>query len=175
MDKNVFKRMGIELNEIDSAEKVELAPGETVKLQIPREAIERGRIESYLREFANYDNKKDMRGCLQLSFEGYDSDPREVFEIKEIRDWLSRILSSVPHLFYFLSSENDNMQIAFSCIVPITLTADGRAGYTSTAAKSTIEKISRNAVAYAKKKKDSAAVQYALAEAILSETGYEHL
>ena len=39
---------------------------------------------------------------LVLSFDGYDSDPRELTEIEEVRKYLKNVVGEFPHVWYFL-------------------------------------------------------------------------
>lgn len=46
---------------------------------------------------------KQARGKLMILFM-YDEDPREIYEIPEIRKWLRKALRRNPHLFYWVSN-----------------------------------------------------------------------
>jgi hypothetical protein len=45
------------------------------------------------------------QGKVEIMFSGYDDDSREIYEIKEIRDYISKLDSILPDLFFFVRSE----------------------------------------------------------------------
>lgn len=45
---------------------------------------------------------KRGKGTVVLFFEGYDNDPREVYEIKECRLYAKQLIVAVPWAFYYL-------------------------------------------------------------------------
>ncbi|EOG7773810.1 DUF4365 and DUF1817 domain-containing protein [Vibrio cholerae] len=58
------------------------------------------------------------RNKLNLYVLGYDSDPRELYEISEVRRWFKISLENGVPWFYFLSNDNDYMSIKiylYSC------------------------------------------------------------
>jgi hypothetical protein len=59
------------------------------------------------------------RGRLVLVFEGYDGAPEEIYEIPEIRAWTAGLLERKPHLFYFLTQEEQNLQRILACIAQV--------------------------------------------------------
>ncbi|WP_151736289.1 hypothetical protein [Paenibacillus tengchongensis] len=145
---------------------------ELVFLQIPREDVERGRLQNYLQEFKKYE-KRRYRGRISLVFTGYEYDPREVYQIREITVWMDRLLRNIPYLFYFLSRENYSMRIAFFCLSEVAGRSGAEVAITKEQGRRLIEKVTASAVKYARRSKEPAGVQYALAESILAELGYE--
>lgn len=45
------------------------------------------------------------KNALILEFHGYDNDPREIYEIPEIRMYLKGVFNKFPEIFYFLNVE----------------------------------------------------------------------
>lgn len=176
MNDNLKRLLGLEnveaVNTIENATR--MTPDSIIMIGVPREAVERGHVESYLREFERL-GKRNALGRVMFSFDGYDYDPREVFQIPEIRKWLNRITTNIPHLFYFLTKENAAIRIAFLCIAPVVNSVGGSADIDTARAKNLIEKLTKSAVAFAKKKKHSGAEQYTLANTIMQELGYDNL
>lgn len=173
MNDNLRKLLGLEnVVAAGGVENTEIGAEDVIVLGIPREAVERGHIERYLREFERVGKRKFMRRIL-VSFDGYDYDPREVYEVPEIRKWMARLLTNVPHLFYFMSAENGNLRTVYSCVAPIVSSAAGSVDIDVARAKVQIEKLLRSAVSFARKNGASAAEQFSLAETIVGELGYD--
>ncbi|AIQ59019.1 hypothetical protein [Paenibacillus borealis] len=147
------------------------AAGTTV-LNVSREDVEKGRLENYLREFKKYEKKK-LQGKITIIFNGYEQDRREVYQVREITNWVDRLLKNVPHLFYFLSRDNYAMRIAFFCLSEVVGRSGMEVSITKEQGRRLIEKVTKSAVVYAKKSKDSFSEQWSLAESILEELGYE--
>ena len=72
------------------------------------------------------------KGKLLLSFSGYDLDPREIYEIPEIRAFMSKLLTKYPYFFYFLSAENSQKILYFSCLTKIVSVFHSRSAANST-------------------------------------------
>lgn len=51
---------------------------------------------------------------IRFTVNGYDEDPRELFEIPEVRDWLRKVHDLWPHWFYFCSLGRDSSLIWIS-------------------------------------------------------------
>jgi len=59
---------------------------------------------------------KDAKGKLWLTFDGYENDPREIYEIDEIRDFVRYIYNQYNFIFYFLTHLDNNRAVIFACI-----------------------------------------------------------
>ena len=68
----------------------------------------------YARDLGRLD---ELKGRVILNFEGYDSDPRAVFEIEECRKWLLRLEKDVTYLFLALEPRIA-LPILMFCYVP---------------------------------------------------------
>lgn len=55
-------------------------------------------------------------GRISLVFDGYDTDPRELFEIPEVRRYIQQLDALWPYWFYFLSQADDSIKIIESCL-----------------------------------------------------------
>jgi len=82
---------------------------------IDREAIEKAdfsMVETFIKKFDNKKLLHDAVGTLNISFYGYDEDPREIFEIPEVQNWVktSMVVRKIPW-FYFLSTEPTSQSI----------------------------------------------------------------
>lgn len=59
---------------------------------------------------------KLAKGKLMLTFDGFDFDKREIFEIPEIREYVKNIWDKCKHIFYFLTVLGNNRSIIFACL-----------------------------------------------------------
>jgi len=53
---------------------------------------------------------------LHLIFEGYDQDPKEIYEIKVIRDWVEKLIYTYPDVLYFLEEQLNGLQNILLCL-----------------------------------------------------------
>jgi hypothetical protein len=62
---------------------------------------------------------KLLRDRLILQVEGYNTDPREVYEIPEVRDYWRKLQDQSPTLLFFAASAHPSaLQAIFACIAP---------------------------------------------------------
>lgn len=176
MDEQLRQRLGLPEwtgKAVETAdEPVNTENNGVIVLNISREDVEKGRLENYLREFKKYEKKK-LRGKVALIFNGYETDRREVYQIREITHWIDRLLKNIPHLFYFLSRENYGMRTVFFCLSEVVGRSGLEVSITKEQGQRLIEKVTKGAVSYAKKVKDPVDTQFSVAEAILEELGYQ--
>ena len=61
------------------------------------------------------------QGKIHISFSGYDDDPRELFEIEEVRQYVGFLDEALPELFFFARSEEPGNTIGLFifCLVGI--------------------------------------------------------
>lgn len=72
-------------------------------LPIARQVVESGDVEDTVKFFENIKVTKDYyRGSVLFSISGYDDDPRELYEIKEVVDWIRKLVDRVPYIFYYV-------------------------------------------------------------------------
>lgn len=55
---------------------------------------------------------------IEISFNGYDEDPREVFEIDEIRDFVRKLDLEFPYWLYFMNPSYPGLFAISMCILP---------------------------------------------------------
>lgn len=53
-------------------------------------------------EGSNELNRTIQRNTWEVAFEGYDDDPREIFQIEEIREWICKSVDEGLPWFYFV-------------------------------------------------------------------------
>lgn len=76
---------------------------------IPKEDIESGDLSNALTILNRIRVKKKMarhfRDKVDISIFGYQDDPRELFELPEVRKWVRKLDREFPYWFFFLSKE----------------------------------------------------------------------
>ncbi|MGV7221158.1 MAG: DUF4365 domain-containing protein [Nitrospinales bacterium] len=88
---------------------------------IDREDIESGNVEQ-IQEFFNRLQINDslarkLQGRVEISISGYYYDKRELFEIKEVVDWVRRAHETDINWFFFLISSpiSDGLKLLYAC------------------------------------------------------------
>ena len=64
----------------------------------------------------NPENAVGACGRISLVIDGYNADPRELFEIPEVRRYIKAIDDLWPYWFFFLSQADDSIKIVESCL-----------------------------------------------------------
>ena len=73
--------------------------------------------------FRDRETVRRFQGRVEIGFHGYDTDPREVFEIPEIRRFCRRLDESFPYWFYFLPSDgliSQTLSAIAACLCSVT-------------------------------------------------------
>lgn len=73
----------------------------------------------------NRENVVKGRGKTAISFSGYDNDPRELYEIPEVRKYISTLDNAFPYLFYFCSLSYPTLRVFAMCTCKVTKVAGG--------------------------------------------------
>lgn len=55
-------------------------------------------------------------GRISLAIDGYNDDPRELFEVPEVRAYLQRLDQEWPYWFFFLSQADESIKFLESCL-----------------------------------------------------------
>jgi len=55
-------------------------------------------------------------GRISLIVDGYNDDPREIFEVPEVRAFIKSIDQHWPYWFFFLSQADDSIKMLESCL-----------------------------------------------------------
>lgn len=61
---------------------------------------------------------------LDIAFHGYDDDKRELFEIPEVRNFVSRLDDQFPFWLFFLTKKGLGLQCIMLCLMPPYLTEE---------------------------------------------------
>lgn len=94
-----------------------LNEGDLILFAISRNEIEMAatyRLEIQISELKKAG--KNAKNSVVFHFEGYDNDPREVYDIPEIREYLRLALKNIPELFYFIGINNYTFAILLNAI-----------------------------------------------------------
>lgn len=76
--------------------------------------------------FADPDTVRRSQGRVAILFEGYDDDPRAVYEIPEVRRFCATLDKRFPYWFYFLTTMQDNLKVVTFCLVQVKVHRHGR-------------------------------------------------
>ncbi len=102
----------------------------SLTLMISREEIEDRNLSSALASLTILlQNSASVRkACeqVEVQFEGYEDDPREVFEIEEVRAFVRRLDEKFPFWLYFLDKRTTGLQAITMCFMPTHLPARNR-------------------------------------------------
>lgn len=70
--------------------------------------------------------KKKGKQKLMLTFSGYEYISDEIYEIKEIRNYVKKMFNKYPHIFYFLTPFYFNNKIILCCISNVEMFYSGQ-------------------------------------------------
>jgi hypothetical protein len=87
---------------------------------VSRQEVESQDIAPALRvlQSALYDAEtvRMFQGQVGIAFHGYDSDPRELYQIREVCQFLRALDSQFPYWFYFLSTDDEALRMIAFCL-----------------------------------------------------------
>jgi len=99
-----------------------LRPGisEPVILMFSRRQVETCDIDEPLqfmrRLTADRQTALEFSGRISLVIDGYNDDPRELFEIPEVRAYIKRLDQEWRYWFFFLSQADESIKLLESCL-----------------------------------------------------------
>ena len=94
--------------------------------RIEVEALDVSRTASLLsRVLADRNTVERHKGRVDLAFYGYSSDPRELYEIPEVRRFCAQLDDAFPYWFYFLSTEGVTLTVIACCLCSVTKLREG--------------------------------------------------
>lgn len=75
------------------------------------------------------ESTREYGGRLEFVFEGFENDPREVYAIPEIRQFVSSLTERFPFWFHFCGKVDDTLFALMACLMPLgeTVIQDGLA------------------------------------------------
>ena len=87
---------------------------EVEDLDVSRTAVTLSRV------LVDRNTVKQYRGRVDMTFFGYSNDPRELYDIPEVRHFCSKLDEVFPYWFYFLSTEGVTLGVIASCLCSVT-------------------------------------------------------
>jgi hypothetical protein len=96
---------------------------------IPREAVFACDTEQILLGLSVFVRSKGLapqvQGHLRLAFEGFDNDPRELWEIPEVRLFMERLDAVFPYWFFLADLNSATLHLIASCLCRVSEVAPG--------------------------------------------------
>ena len=77
------------------------------------------------RVLANRNTVEHYRKNVDLAFFGFSNEPRELYEIPEVRNFCSKLDEAFPYWFYFLSTDGETLKVIASCLCSATQVRPG--------------------------------------------------
>ncbi len=74
---------------------------------------------------ATREDARLYRGQMTMVFDGYDSDPRELVDIPEVRTFLVEFDQQWPYWAYFFNQVDDTIKLYLSCICGVSYPGGG--------------------------------------------------
>lgn len=59
---------------------------------------------------------QEFGGRLRIAFHGYDHDPRELYQISDVREYVAMLDRKFPYWFYFLSTDSEILKMLAFCM-----------------------------------------------------------
>ena len=98
-----------------------------------RREVEAGDVSrvaaALLRALANRETIERLRGQVEIAFHGYSDDPRELYEIPEMRLFCAELDREFPYWFYFLSTEGVTLEVIACCLCAVASVRPGVVGF----------------------------------------------
>lgn len=106
-------------NEQNTGMDENISRGDFLYLAVDRIDVELCNIFPVLHELYIYIIRKNVRKYkhrMTIAFSGYEEDPREVFEIEEIRQYVATLSEKFSYWFYFLNIEDGTLNTIAGCL-----------------------------------------------------------
>lgn len=68
---------------------------------------------------------------LMIVIDGYNSDTREIYEVKEIREYIKYIYEQYRYMFYFLTPLDNNRTVIYACLNDVQAITNIKTGVVS--------------------------------------------
>ena len=96
---------------------------------VDRTDVESGNVSPAVkrlsRVLADRETVERFRGRVYVAFYGYSNDPRELYEIPEVRRFCARLDEQFPYWFYFLSADGETLRVIASCLCSVAQVKPG--------------------------------------------------
>jgi hypothetical protein len=84
-------------------------------IQIPKEETENKDIGTITHYIKQLEKIKAPSQCVEITFSGYGDTTDEVFEIQEIRGYVTKLLKQAPEILYYTSISMETTTRLLSC------------------------------------------------------------
>jgi hypothetical protein len=88
---------------------------------VGREQVEAGdtaEIVAVLQSVLGPETARKFFERVDIAFSGYDHDPRELYEIVEVREFVHKLDEQFPYWLYFLTKQGNGLRLIFFCFCP---------------------------------------------------------
>lgn len=105
-----------------------LSQADTLTYLASRDDVESCNISGalgLLRRLLEPGKAQHFKRKLLFGISGYDDDPRELYEIPEVRPWMKKLDEAFPYWFYFLNREASTLEFVTFSLCDFVQTADG--------------------------------------------------
>jgi hypothetical protein len=92
-----------------------------IQLIISRAEVEAGELQgplSVLQQLATRDAALQFMEGVAIAIDGYNDDPRQLFEIPEVRDYVGKLDAGFPYWLFFLTKTSESLWMILLCFVP---------------------------------------------------------
>ncbi len=86
-----------------------------IVILIPKSVVEQQDLDFTLsgldKLLVDEETIRKSKNKLTVGFDGYDDDPRELYEIDEVKDYIRAITVKFPYWFYFFSTKDHSLWV----------------------------------------------------------------
>lgn len=109
----------------DSVTKKQILENEYVVICIDKKEVELLDLSRVSKIF-NLLKELRTKACrkLVITFDGYDDTLEEIYEIMQIREYVLKLFSKYPYMFYYIATFDLNMKILLACISDVEKKSD---------------------------------------------------
>ncbi|MCU1136992.1 hypothetical protein [Stenotrophomonas maltophilia] len=116
---------------LSSVTTAELLDCDIVVTEFSREQVIKGELDHIVESLellsGNSEVARNLMGSMFLSFGGWESDPREIYDIPEVVQFFRALTERWPYWFYFLEAVQDSAKNSLFLLLDVKLeTVDGR-------------------------------------------------
>lgn len=88
--------------------------------QFSREMVERGDFSHFLQRYGpeklpQGKRLAEMQGTMSFFVDGYNDDPRELYEIEEVRNFYAQFFDAWPYWLYFSTLHTESLVMMVAC------------------------------------------------------------
>ncbi|MGA8437147.1 MAG: hypothetical protein WB762_20110 [Candidatus Sulfotelmatobacter sp.] len=115
------------LNDMTNDGSANLMDYDLLTVVISREQIEAGGINhplGVLRQLLRRQAVIKFCEQVEICVTGFDDDPRELYEMAEVRNFVSKLDAEFPYWLYFLTKRGTGLSFILSCLCPPFLTPE---------------------------------------------------